>query len=657
MILMKVMQWRCVVVGLGVLGSAVPAWSQSSDPVAEALAEVRGIKADMFARESSVLGMLPGPAELAAAQPDRLAMFRPAKQMEYAFSTDEKADLRKRFAKPDFGKKPRSRMAPCNGAGITGFHFRDITGRTEMVVVAIEPGSPADGPLKIDDIIIGANGNLFDDPMDPRPALGFALVHSQTEEFGGKLVLQVVRDGEAGNITLMLPVGPAYSRSWPYECERAGQIAAEALRCVLDHAPSAKNLAGMHGGGGFWMPLFLMASGDPEAMELVHRWAYLQTAGRDFSELPTTPGTSNWTMSYNLVNLCEYYQLTGDATVLPKIRHSVRQLELNQFKNVGTWGHGVPGGYGPVNNVGLVCFNALAMAREIGVPVDDATLVRSIRFFGKFCGTNFPYGEGSAGGHSGRMDNGMNSMAAVAFNILGEEEMARRWGRSVSYMWMGREKGHAERIFNMAWGPEGASLGSREELAVYMNNMLWYYEMMRTRDGALNFTSYGSTKGGRLSYPAGVTAAMGLAYYLPGKRIRLLGAPPSVFAGKPPAGMEDLAKLFRDKNWADLQSRIKAGQASGDAAARQYATRMGQAYERQMQHYHHVLKQVRGNLDTDPGVAEEQLLALGQLMGDATPEMVELATKLPEKAEPKRRESPPLKSVVVPESRFFDDMK
>ena len=43
---------------------------------------------------------------------------------------------------------------------------------------------------------------------------------------------------------------------------------------------------------------------------------------------------------------------------------------------------------------------------------------------------------------TGRMDNGMNGMSAMVFHLLGEEEMAKRWARSVCYMWMGRERGH-----------------------------------------------------------------------------------------------------------------------------------------------------------------------------------------------------------------------
>ena len=42
--------------------------AEPGDPVEEALSAVRDVKIDMFSRTSSVLGELPGPADLAAAQ-------------------------------------------------------------------------------------------------------------------------------------------------------------------------------------------------------------------------------------------------------------------------------------------------------------------------------------------------------------------------------------------------------------------------------------------------------------------------------------------------------------------------------------------------------------------------------------------------------------
>jgi hypothetical protein len=296
------------------------------------------------------------------------------------------------------------------------------------VVVAVENSSPASGKVKVDDTIIGANGRLFNDPSGPRPALGFALAYSESPVLNEKLMLQIVRGGTPMNLALELPVGPARAKTWPYGCQRTRQIAADALRLVMDHGPAGRDLMN----GGFWTPLFLMASGDPEAMELVTRWAASE-AKIDGGPI-AGPGGNNWTMSYTLVNLCEYYLLTGDSAVLPRIRWFVRQIELNQYTNVGTWGHGMPTGYGPVNNVGLICFTGIILARECGVDVDKIILARAIRFFGSFCGTNYGYGEQPPGGRSGRMDNGMNSMGALCFNLLGERQMAQRWGRSVCYM-------------------------------------------------------------------------------------------------------------------------------------------------------------------------------------------------------------------------------
>jgi len=635
-----------VLMGAAARGGAAAA---EGDSIAKALAEVRGVKADMFAHQSSVLGKLPGPAELAAAQADRRTAFPPGTPLEVAFTDKQRAAFQKAYAKPAF--KGRSRMATCFPVGVTGVHVRDIRDRIELVVVAIEEGSPADGKVRVNDILIGANGRLFDDPMDPRPQLGFALVGSQTRTLGGKLTLQLVRGGEPMNVALQLPVAEPYSRTWPDGCERTRQVTRAALGCVVHNAPTARNLHNLHGGGGFWTPLFLMASGDPAAMDLTVRWIYHQ-AQHD-AELPTIPGGNNWVMSYNLVNLCEYYQLTGDSAVLPKIRTLSRQIELNQYKNVGSWGHGMPTGYGPINNVGLICFIGLILTRECGIEVDSEVMCRAVRFFGKFCGTNFPYGEGSPGGRSGRMDNGMNSMAAVAFHLLGEEAMAERWARSVCYMWLGREKGHAERIFATAWGPLGARLAPSPEFHAFMNNMLWYYELMRTRDDGFVFSSYGSASKGRFPYPSGTTAAIALSFYLPQGRLRILGAPRGVFAQPPPKGLEKAAELFRQKKWDELATALKPHLASTREPAHSFARGLAAARQRIEDHFRFTMGLARKNVRDDPFVAMEQLNALKSLIGHERKEMADLALDLPNEIRRRKRKADTLKAVVKPDFRLF----
>ena len=139
--------------------------------------------------------------------------------------------------------------------------------------------------------------------------------------------------------------------------------------------------------------------------------------------------------------------------MLPAIRYDAQCLAWAQYRS-GSWSHGgggpgasapgnCDGGYGEINCAGLGAFVGLCLARQCGIEPYDHTLPRSIRFFGKFCGTNFPYGLGTPGMAGGRMDNGMNSMAAIGFHLLGEDEMARRWARTVCCMWMARERGHA----------------------------------------------------------------------------------------------------------------------------------------------------------------------------------------------------------------------
>jgi len=643
---------RCRMVSLATVAGLVffagaMASAAAGGEVDKALAEVRNVKADMFSTKSSVLGELASPAELAAAQPDRLEMFRPTGPLEYAFTDAERQKCQAQYANVKF--KGRPRCSKCYPAGITGMHIRDTIDRVELVVVAVEPSSPAADKVQVNDIIIGANGRLFDDPMDPRPAMGFALVHSQTAALGGKLTLQIVRDAKPINVTLQLPVSPARAKTWPFECERTRQIAADALKLVMDHAPAGRDLMG----GGFWTPLYLMASGDPAAMELVTRWAAAE-AKVDGGPIDG-PGGNNWTMSYTLVNLCEYYLLTGDSTVLGRIRWLVKQIELNQYTNIGIWGHGMPTGYGPVNNVGLICFMGLILARECGVNVSEVILARAIRFFGQFAGTNFGYGEQPPGWRSGRMDNGMNSMGALTFNLLGERGMASRWGRSVCYMWMGREKGHAERIFPMAWGPLGASLSGTPEFNMHMNNLLWYYELMRTTDGGYVFSDYGSdTRGGTFPYPVGSTAAVCLSLYLPQHRLRLLDGQRSVFGAAAPAGLEDAPTLYRRKQWRDLKALLD--KHAGDAApAGLYAKKMLDAAKRLDTHRAFALEQIAKNVQSVPALAAEQLAALKSILGQSTPEMDALAARLPANVGPyKGRRDEPVKARVKPVFDLFE---
>ncbi len=503
--------------------------AEAADEIERALRQVRDVKKDMFSTRSSVLGELPGPAEMAARQlrARPIPTFEPKANPTVTFDPERlkrlAGEINKRLGKlrKDRKGKPESRTLGITGGRIA----KDYFNRQDFLILEVQPDTPAAGRLKGRDIIIGANGRLFTDPEDPRPEMGYALVASQSKRFGGKLTLHVVREGKGVNVKLDLGDTTGYSETWPYNCEKTKRIRAAALRLVMEKGPERHRLTGMHHKGGFWTPLFLMASGDKAAMARVKEFMHATT--KPASEYPVTvTGGRSWLAGYELINVAEYYLLTRDEVVIPRIRYLVRVLEKIQFPS-GSWSHGSPPGYGEINNAGLACFIGMILARECGPKGDPAKFARSIRFFGKFCGTNFPYGLGTPGGRSGRMDNGMHGMAAIAFNLLGETEMAQRWARPLCYMWMGRERGHAEGLFSPAWGSIGVSIAPKEEFHMFMKHMLWYYEICRTPEGGLTFM-----RGTRFPYPGGETPALGLFMYLPERRLRILGAPRRTPAGR-----------------------------------------------------------------------------------------------------------------------------
>ena len=610
------------------------------DKVEEALAEVRNVKADLYSRDSSVLGKLPGPAELAAHQLRCRPIPKPKagvpREIRFdAATTQRAAKLDPMALRKAVGRLPLT-ILPL---GITGAYVTEAKGRCELLVVHVLADTPAAGVLQLDDIIIGANGRLFKDTEDPRPEMGSSLVESQSPELGGILTLQIVRAAKPLNVKVDLGNTLSYSDTWPFNCEKSRQIRADAVKFVMSQYPWHRY--------NFWTPTFLMACGDEAAMELARR--HLLKGLKDQYEDST--GSSTWVGGPRLMNLCEYYLLTGDSSVLPAIRHQAQGLAWGQYRS-GSWTHGggkgpsvlAPGtgggGYGEVNCAGLGAFVGLCMARQCGVEPYGHTLPRSIRFFGKFCGSNLPYGLGSPGGErTGRMDNGMNSMAAMAFHLLGEDKMAARWARSVCYMWMGRERGHAEGIFGAVWGPVGAALAPKEEFHAFMNQMRWAYEMGRARDGGLTFM-----RGSRWTYP-NMTAAYGLFLCLPERRLQILGGD-SVFARRPPKGLAEAARLYKDKKWAPLRTfldgYIKAGPASPEHLA--YAKGLLAAHDRLEKHAAATLKIIRKSIDDGRrATAQTQLDLLGRMLGQERPEAEALRKALGEgKLQDPRLEQPKL---------------
>lgn len=393
-----------------------------------------------------------------------------------------------------------------------------------LVVRGLVPTSPADGKLAMHDVIVGANGKMFVAGLDPRPQLANAITRSETAEMGGKLTLRVIRDGKPVTETIQLQVLGTYAKTCPYNCRKSKKILDNAATFVADM---------QHPNGSphwWWNALIYIAHPDLKYRDNARRAAHYFCS--DLVEYdtvkghPYSRGLTSWRYSYKAMFLVEYYLLTGDETVLPTVKTLVDWIGRGQMM-CGTWAHRAPwGGYGAVNQCGITCFIAMLMAKEIGVPVDEAKLQRSVKFFGSFAkiGT-IPYGDHPPFGY---LENqGKCASTSIAFRLLGKPGWSRVMGTMTCMSYHQFEHTHAGGMFTWLWSPIGAVHGPADDFRIMLDKVRWFYEFSRTERGALvrqptpeNLS--GRTWGGPADPHFG-PGAMALVYALPYKTIRLLG--------------------------------------------------------------------------------------------------------------------------------------
>ena len=329
-----------------------------------------------------------------------------------AFAAEDKAPELTKLAIKNLADLPETpnlswNLGPTGARGwIYGAHGNRGTLGHEILVTAVEKGSPANGVLQPFDVLLGANGRAF--TADARRGLGAAITVSEAT---GVLRLTRWRDGKTSEVELRLEVFGAYSATAPFTCAKSQKIFEQACRFLAEQMPPE----GFTGVGGCLDGLLLLASGRPEYLDHVRRTAYRVGPPKD-------RGLSNWGWSYDALLLAEYHLATGDTNVVPWLAEYARVLAAGQAKS-GSWGHnpavdGMTEGYGEVNAVGLICFMSLVLTKECGVKVDEAALARSMAFFRKYTGRGtIPYGD-----HEPWLenlhDNGKNGMTAVVYDLL-----------------------------------------------------------------------------------------------------------------------------------------------------------------------------------------------------------------------------------------------
>lgn len=412
---------------------------------------------------------------------------------------------------------------------------RTTTTSRQILVTHVGTKTPAEGIIKVGDIILGAGEKLFID--DARKSIASAIQEAEKDENNGILKLTIWRAGKIDKFIIKLRVMGSYTATAPYNCKKSKLIFDEACK-VLEKEKLKFDWSGAVSG------LALLATGDLKYLPKLKEFAH--ELGPKTLQLELKDGQVVWDWAYNDIFLCEYFLKTGDQEVL----HAIEQYTIFLSKGqsmYGTFGHGISGlttdgqlhgsipPYGPVNAAGLVANIAIVMGKKCGVkdPEIDPAIDRGSKFFGYFVGKGaIPYGEHMP--WANHDNNGKNAMAAILFALQGDKPKETKFfAKMVTASYQNREYGHTGQGFSYLWGALGANAGGPLATTAFIKEALWHLDLVRRCDGSFTYdgdeqygagmtdddTYYGASDYGGLS----PTASYVLTYSLPLKNICLTG--------------------------------------------------------------------------------------------------------------------------------------
>lgn len=407
----------------------------------------------------------------------------------------------------------------------------------QILVTHIGPGSPADGVMAVNDVILGVGGKRFTD--DARKTLARAIQQAETEAGQGILKLTRWRAGTTGEVQLKLRVMGDYSPTAPFDCPKSRLILGEAVR-HLEKEPLTDDLWGAING------LALLSTGRNDLLPRIRELAHL--VGPKDLKLELKPGMVTWQWGYKGLFLSEYYLRTRDPEVFPAIQEYTVKLAEGQGM-YGTFGHGIsdlrPDGglhgsiapYGPVNAAGLIGNLAIVMGRKCGVehPEIAHAIERASKFFGYYVDKGaIPYGEHVPWPYHG--SNGKTALSALLFAMQGDRvEETRFFAKMTTASHQNREYGHTGQGFSFLWGALGANTGGPDAAAAYFREVSWRCDLSRRSDGSFTYDGQeqygpGKTKddtyfGDSVRYGGGLSpnATYVLTYSIPLRTLHITG--------------------------------------------------------------------------------------------------------------------------------------
>ena len=420
-------------------------------------------------------------------------------------------------------------LGPTGARGWIWGWNRETSSARQIQVTAVAPDSPADGVLEVGDVILGIDKASFD--RDARHAFGDAITAAESPEGRGRLRLLRWRAGETKTVTLRLPVLGSYTETAPWDCAKSDVILDRACEHIAGHMKG--DIDGMINA------LALLATGKseyrPAIRELAHKVGRPDT---DLTLLGRTSGLFAWEWGYRNLFLCEYYLATRDKFVMPAILEYSQTMAEGQ-SGVGTWGHGMAwpdlnggqlhgklGGYGALNQSGLICHLSLVLAKKCGMGSDevDMAIEKANRFAAFYSGKGaIPYGDHRPGWHA-HDDNGKNSVAALIFDLQGLKEEARFFSKMTVASYAERERGHTGNYFSYLWGPLGAARTGPAATAAFMKEQRGFFDMARTHTADFVYQGGAGMSGGEHKYGDwDCTGSFVLAHTLPLGKLYITG--------------------------------------------------------------------------------------------------------------------------------------
>ena len=453
---------------------------------------------------------------------------------------------------PDFtgGDKPGDEHDWTLGAtGARGWIFTKdghSAAARQILVTAVAKGSPADGVLQIGDVVLGIDGQRFND--DARIRFAQAVMLAESDRGAGKLRVLRWRAGKAEDAVLTLSVLGSYSATAPYNCTKSERILTLGCNALAKRMSGPDYARRLHPIPRSLNALALLADGNADHLPLVRaeaRWA------ADFSV--SADGFQTWPYGYVMMFLAEYVLATGDQSMMLGLKRLALE-SANGQSAVGTWGHkfalpnGNLSGYGCMNQPGLTLCIGMVLAREAGVkdPVLDRAITKAADFVRWYVNKGaVPYGDHQP--FPAHEDNGKCSSAAVLYDLLGDREATDFFAKMSTAAYSERERGHTGNYFNVLWALFGVARSGPLATGAYLKETAWYYDLARSWDGAFLYQGSPVGEEEHNKYTGwDCSGSYLLAYAQARKSLRLTGKKPSCVPPLTAAQVEDVISAGRD---------------------------------------------------------------------------------------------------------------